>query len=210
MQSRCAKSNLTSFWQISSAACILCEFSAGTVQVGLFFLPLIGRLRLMVFCAIFSLLLTSLMIFLDISHIALMFPFNWPKLVSCLFDSCGVDSSESYVRLFPECVSVFHHKCNFYRRLVPTYPHGIFRARIYVGAAAFERHAFLIGGKYARRQVQYATDCESICARQRHFFLFVVGRCSATLAQPRRLSYRSWVSVLHDDIVKCRPMNVIA
>lgn len=70
-------------FQISSAACILCEFSAGTVQVGLFFLPLIGRLRLMVFCAIFSLLLTSLMVFLDISHIALMFPFNWPKLVSC-------------------------------------------------------------------------------------------------------------------------------
>lgn len=67
--------------QISSAACISCEFSAGTVQVGLFFLPLIGRLRLMVFCAIFSLLLTSLMVFLDISHIALMFPFNWPKLV---------------------------------------------------------------------------------------------------------------------------------
>lgn len=68
--------------KISSAACIASEFSAGTVQVGLFFLPLIGRLRLMVFCAIFSLLLTSLIIFLDVSHIALVFPFNWPKLVT--------------------------------------------------------------------------------------------------------------------------------
>lgn len=87
------------FAQISSAACILCEFSAGTVQVGLFFLPLIGRLRLMVFCAIFSLLLTSLMVFLDISHIALMFPFNWPKLVTnfqlrsiCISKTTGINS----------------------------------------------------------------------------------------------------------------------
>lgn len=36
------------FFQISSAACLACECSAGTVQVGLFLLPLIGRLRLMV------------------------------------------------------------------------------------------------------------------------------------------------------------------
>lgn len=78
--------------QISSAACILCEFSAGTVQVGLFFLPLIGRLRLMVFCAIFSLLLTSLMVFLDISHIALMFPFNWPKLVNTKLSTDNIDA----------------------------------------------------------------------------------------------------------------------
>ncbi|XP_055322636.1 uncharacterized protein LOC129578315 isoform X2 [Sitodiplosis mosellana] len=70
---------------ISSAACIVCEFSAGSVQVGLFFLPLIARLRFMVFCAIFSLLLTSLMLFLDISHIALMFPFHWPKLNAYLY-----------------------------------------------------------------------------------------------------------------------------
>uniref|UniRef100_A0A182UYE7 Uncharacterized protein n=2 Tax=gambiae species complex TaxID=44542 RepID=A0A182UYE7_ANOME len=33
---------------VSSAACLACECSAGTVQVGLFLLPLIGRLRLMV------------------------------------------------------------------------------------------------------------------------------------------------------------------
>lgn len=68
--------------QLSSAACLACECSAGTVQVGLFLLPLIGRLRLMVFCALFSLLITCLMLFLDISHIALMFPFNWGKVVS--------------------------------------------------------------------------------------------------------------------------------
>lgn len=36
------------FEQISSACCLAFECSAGTVQVGLFLLPLIGRLRLMV------------------------------------------------------------------------------------------------------------------------------------------------------------------
>ncbi|XP_022233862.2 uncharacterized protein LOC111081998 [Drosophila obscura] len=75
---------------LSSAACLACECSAGTVQVGLFLLPLIGRLRLMVFCALFSLLITCLMIFLDISHIALMFPFNWTKVNTWMYLSIGL------------------------------------------------------------------------------------------------------------------------
>ncbi|CAO1373521.1 unnamed protein product [Diamesa hyperborea] len=75
---------------ISSAVCLACECSAGTVQVGLFLLPLIGRLRLMVFCALFSLLVTCLMLFLDISHIALMFPFNWGKLNAWLYLTIGL------------------------------------------------------------------------------------------------------------------------
>ncbi|EDW75515.1 uncharacterized protein Dwil_GK23774 [Drosophila willistoni] len=75
---------------LSSAACLACECSAGTVQVGLFLLPLIGRLRLMVFCALFSLLITCLMIFLDISHIALMFPFNWTKVNTWMYLSVGL------------------------------------------------------------------------------------------------------------------------
>uniref|UniRef100_A0A8D8FT59 (northern house mosquito) hypothetical protein n=1 Tax=Culex pipiens TaxID=7175 RepID=A0A8D8FT59_CULPI len=75
---------------ISSAACLACECSAGTVQVGLFLLPLIGRLRLMVFCALFSLLITCLMLFLDISHIALMFPFNWGKLNAWMYLTIGL------------------------------------------------------------------------------------------------------------------------
>lgn len=68
--------------QLSSAACLVTECSAGTVQVGLFLLPLLGRLRLMMFSALFSILITCLMLFLDISTIALMFPFNWGKIVS--------------------------------------------------------------------------------------------------------------------------------
>ncbi|KAL9923265.1 uncharacterized protein LOC119633843 [Glossina fuscipes] len=75
---------------LSSAACLACECSAGTVQVGLFLLPLIGRLRLMVFCALFSLLITCLMLFLDISHIALMFPFNWTKINTWMYLSIGL------------------------------------------------------------------------------------------------------------------------
>jgi hypothetical protein len=45
-------------------------------------LPLIGRLRLMMFVTVFSLLVTCLFIFLDISHIVYFFPFNWGKVVS--------------------------------------------------------------------------------------------------------------------------------
>ncbi|XP_050077896.1 uncharacterized protein LOC126564824 isoform X1 [Anopheles maculipalpis] len=75
---------------VSSAACLACECSAGTVQVGLFLLPLIGRLRLMVFCALFSLLVTCLMLFLDISHIALMFPFNWGRLNAWMYLTIGL------------------------------------------------------------------------------------------------------------------------
>lgn len=68
--------------KLSSAACLITECSAGTVQVGLFLLPLLGRLRLMMFSALFSILITCLLIFLDVSAIALMFPFNWGKVVS--------------------------------------------------------------------------------------------------------------------------------
>ncbi|XP_063701813.1 uncharacterized protein LOC134836441 [Culicoides brevitarsis] len=75
---------------ISSAVCLVSECSAGTVQVGLFLLPLIGRLRLMVFCALFSLLVTCLMLFLDISHIALMFPFNWARVNAWMYLTIGL------------------------------------------------------------------------------------------------------------------------
>ncbi|XP_055387886.1 uncharacterized protein LOC129616310 isoform X2 [Condylostylus longicornis] len=75
---------------LSSAACLLCECSAGTLQVGIFLLPLIGRLRLMVFCALFSILFTCLLLFLDISHIGLMFPFNWAKVNTWMFLGIGL------------------------------------------------------------------------------------------------------------------------
>ena len=78
-------------FQISSVACLACLCSSGTVKVGLFMLPLIGRLRLMMFVTVFSLLVTCLFIFLDISHIVYFFPFNWGKLVSGFISLVFVD-----------------------------------------------------------------------------------------------------------------------
>ena len=44
----------------------------------------------MVFCALFSLLITCLMLFLDISHIAFMFPFNWTRVNAILYVCVGL------------------------------------------------------------------------------------------------------------------------
>ncbi|XP_069700331.1 uncharacterized protein [Periplaneta americana] len=75
---------------ISSVACLACLCSSGTVKVGLFMLPLIGRLRLMMFVTVFSLLVTCLFIFLDISHIVYFFPFNWGKVNALFYVSVSV------------------------------------------------------------------------------------------------------------------------
>uniref|UniRef100_A0A1B6CW01 MARVEL domain-containing protein n=1 Tax=Clastoptera arizonana TaxID=38151 RepID=A0A1B6CW01_9HEMI len=75
---------------ISSAACLVCLCSSGTVKVGLFMLPLMGRLRLMMFVTIFSLLVTCLFLFLDISHVVYLFPFNWGKLNAFFYVSASV------------------------------------------------------------------------------------------------------------------------
>lgn len=45
-------------------------------------LPFVGRLRFMIFVAVFCLLITALLLFLDISHVIYILPLNWAKLVS--------------------------------------------------------------------------------------------------------------------------------
>ncbi|KAG8226094.1 hypothetical protein J437_LFUL006401 [Ladona fulva] len=55
---------------------------AAAAAGGLFLLPLPGRLRLMLFVTVFSILATCLLLFLDISHLVYLFPFNWSRLVS--------------------------------------------------------------------------------------------------------------------------------
>lgn len=75
---------------ISSVACLVCLCSSGTVKVGLFMLPLVGRLRLMMFVTVFSLLVTCLFIFLDISHIVYFFPFNWGKVNGLFYVSVSM------------------------------------------------------------------------------------------------------------------------
>lgn len=69
------------FQQLSSAACLATLCSSGTAKVSLFMLPLAGRLRFMIFVAVFCLLITALLLFLDISHVVYFFPLNWARLV---------------------------------------------------------------------------------------------------------------------------------
>ncbi|XP_044584873.1 uncharacterized protein LOC123265255 isoform X2 [Cotesia glomerata] len=75
---------------ITSVACLATLCSSGTANVSLFMLPLVGRLRFIIFVAVFCLLVTTVLLFLDISHIIYMFPFNWAKLNFWLFTSIGV------------------------------------------------------------------------------------------------------------------------
>lgn len=75
---------------ISSAACLATLCSSGTAKVSLFMLPLVGRLRFMIFIAVFCFLITALLLFLDISHVIYVFPFNWAKLNAWIFTGIGL------------------------------------------------------------------------------------------------------------------------
>ncbi|KAK4885988.1 hypothetical protein RN001_002259 [Aquatica leii] len=75
---------------ISTIACLTCLCTSGTVKVGLFMLPLVGRLRLMMFVTLLSLFITCLLLFLDISHMVYLFPFNWGKLNAYLYVGLSV------------------------------------------------------------------------------------------------------------------------
>ncbi|XP_053994624.1 uncharacterized protein LOC128894988 isoform X2 [Hylaeus anthracinus] len=75
---------------ISSAACLATLCSSGTAKVSLFMLPLVGRLRFMIFVAVFCFLVTALLLFLDISHVVYVFPLNWAKLNAWVFTGIGL------------------------------------------------------------------------------------------------------------------------
>ncbi|XP_026464473.1 uncharacterized protein LOC113367059 [Ctenocephalides felis] len=75
---------------ITSLSCLVTLCSSGTVQVGLFLLPLLGRIRLMMFITLFSMLVTGFILFLDITHIIILFPFNWNKINTWLYLSIGI------------------------------------------------------------------------------------------------------------------------
>lgn len=70
------------FFQVTTVACLACLCTSGTVKIGLFMLPLVGRIRFMMFVTLISLFVTCLLLFLDISHVVYLFPFNWGKVVS--------------------------------------------------------------------------------------------------------------------------------
>ncbi|XP_014472032.1 PREDICTED: uncharacterized protein LOC106743053 isoform X2 [Dinoponera quadriceps] len=75
---------------VSSAACLATLCSSGTAKVSLFMLPLVGRLRFMIFVAVFCLLITALLLFLDISHVIYILPLNWAKLNAWVFTGIGL------------------------------------------------------------------------------------------------------------------------
>ncbi|XP_015127887.1 uncharacterized protein LOC107048946 [Diachasma alloeum] len=75
---------------ITSAACLATLCSSGTASVNLFMLPLVGRLRFMIFVTVFCLLVTILLLFLDITHVVYMFPLNWDKVNFWVFTGIGV------------------------------------------------------------------------------------------------------------------------
>ncbi|GJQ66591.1 hypothetical protein Trydic_g4567 [Trypoxylus dichotomus] len=75
---------------ITTVACLACLCTSGTVKVGLFMLPLVGRLRLMMFVTVLGLLITCVLLFLDISHVVYLFPFNWGKVNAYFYVSLSV------------------------------------------------------------------------------------------------------------------------
>ncbi|VEN39749.1 unnamed protein product [Callosobruchus maculatus] len=75
---------------ITTVACLACLCTSGTVKLGLFMLPLVGRIRLMLFVTLISMFVTCLLLFLDISHIVYLFPFNWGKVNAYFYVSLSV------------------------------------------------------------------------------------------------------------------------
>ncbi|XP_030763468.1 uncharacterized protein LOC115888040 [Sitophilus oryzae] len=74
----------------TTIACLACLCTSGTVKVGLFMLPLVGRIRFMMFVTLLSLFVTCLLLFLDISHTVYLFPFNWGKVNAYLYVNLSV------------------------------------------------------------------------------------------------------------------------
>lgn len=60
------------------------EYAAGGANLWL--LPDAGRLRLLLATALFSLMSSSALLFMDITKLSELFPFNWAKLVSLYYE----------------------------------------------------------------------------------------------------------------------------
>ena len=68
--------------QVTSIACLSTVLTAGTAKMGLFALPQFQRLRIMVFVTVFTVVFTVFIIFLNISHLHALLPFDYGKMVS--------------------------------------------------------------------------------------------------------------------------------
>lgn len=91
------------------------------------------------------------MLFLDISHIALMFPFNWAKLVSwpkrLKTNNNNNINTRSIFYPLTERISLLYHKRNIYNWSIIAYSHGILCGRILLGTATHKGHIISISGK---------------------------------------------------------------
>ena len=55
--------------------------TAGTAKMGLFALPQFPKLRIMIFVTVFTVVFTVFIIFLNISHLHALLPFEYGKMV---------------------------------------------------------------------------------------------------------------------------------
>ena len=58
--------------------------TAGTAKMGLFALPQFPKLRIMIFVTVFTVVFTVFIIFLNISHLHALLPFEYGKMVRIL------------------------------------------------------------------------------------------------------------------------------
>lgn len=75
---------------VTTIATLTCLCTSGTVKVGLFMLPLVGRIRLMMFVTLITILVTTLLLFLDVTHMIYLFPFNWGRINAYLYLALSV------------------------------------------------------------------------------------------------------------------------
>lgn len=128
----------------------------------------------MMFSALFSVLITCVLLFLDISTIALMFPFNWGKVVSifryALICHKLVLSAQRSVLLYTLFLTFFltlshtliffvsppmaehifipRHWITIHNRIDTDIAHGIVCRGIYVGSTIYQRYTLHFGGKF--------------------------------------------------------------
>ncbi|CAG7731404.1 unnamed protein product, partial [Allacma fusca] len=90
------------FNEITSVVCLGLLCTSGTAIYGLFSLPYVNRIRLMLFVLLFTILVTLLLMFLDLTLLYHAFPFHYHRMaVSIYVTECAalVGSSALIVNL---------------------------------------------------------------------------------------------------------------
>ena len=69
-------------FQVTSISCLSMILTLGTAKMGLFEMPHFPRLRIMLFVSVFTIVFTVFIIFLNISHLYVLLPISYGKMVS--------------------------------------------------------------------------------------------------------------------------------